>query len=82
MDQWDWEYYGESAYYYDICDGENYWMTGTWSTFFPFVAAIIAWCGSCKRIPETFSVLYRIQATFVSFARRYFFRVLRQQSAL
>merc|ERR1712235_170450 len=41
-------------------------MTGTWSTFFPFVAAIIAWCGSCKRIPETFSVLYRVQATFAT----------------
>merc|ERR1711892_118328 len=35
-------------------------------TFFSFIASIIAWAGSCKKIPETFTVLYRVQATFAT----------------
>ena len=62
----DCDYYYD-YYYCDYCDGGYYWMDGLWGTFFSFIASIIAWAGSCKRIPETFSVLYRVQATFVSF---------------
>lgn len=39
-------------------------MDGLWGTFFAFIASIIAWCGSCKKLPEPFTVLYRVQATF------------------
>ena len=48
------------------CEGGLYFMDGLWGTFFSFIASIIAWAGSCKKIPETFTVLYRVQATFVS----------------
>ena len=50
----------------DYCNGRSYWLDGVWGTFFAFIASIIAWAGSCKKIPETFTVLYRVQATFVS----------------
>ena len=62
-DQWINEY----DYYYciDSCDG-GYYLDGLWGTFFAFIASIIAWCGSCKKLPEPFTVLYRVQATFVS----------------
>ena len=49
----------------DSCDG-GYYLDGLWGTFFAFIASIIAWCGSCKKLPEPFTVLYRVQATFVS----------------
>ena len=70
------DYYGYDNYdYYRCrdasCDGGYYWMDGLWGTFFSFIASIIAWAGSCKRIPETFSVLYRVQATFVSFTNEF-----------
>ena len=47
-----------------ICNGQYYWLDGVWATLFPFIGAIIAWAGSCKRTAEEFTVLYRIQATF------------------
>ena len=58
----------------DYCNGRSYWLDGVWGTFFALIASIIAWAGSCKKIPETFTVLYRVQATFVSIfnTRTYF----------
>lgn len=48
----------------DSCDGGYYYLEGIFGTFFALLASIIAWCGSCKRQSEPFSILYRVQATF------------------
>ena len=43
----------------------GYFGEGIWSSFFALVAAIIGIVGSLEKIPETFTVLYRVQAALV-----------------
>ena len=49
-----------------ICNGQYYWLDGVWASLFSLIGAIIAWVGSCKKMPEAFTVLYRVQATFAT----------------
>ena len=43
----------------------GYFGEGIWSSFFALVASIIGIIGSLEKIPETFTVLYRVQAAMV-----------------
>ena len=43
----------------------GYFGEGIWSSFFALIAAVIGIIGSMEKIPETFTVLYRVQAAMV-----------------
>jgi len=46
----------------------GYFGEGIWSSFFALVAAVIGIIGSIEKIPETFTVFYRVQAAMSGLA--------------